>query len=68
MGDSGFLLNSFYVLHEELGRIARTRLLVLEVGGCQADGVSAALTSLGYTDVRVTPDLAGIPRVVEGRR
>ena len=55
-------------LHEELARIARTRLLVLEVGGCQADGVSAALTSLGYTDVRVTPDLAGIPRVVEGRR
>jgi hypothetical protein len=24
-------------------------------------------TSLGYTDVRVTPDLAGKPRVVEGR-
>ena len=55
-------------LHEELARIAKTHLLVLEVGECQADGVSTALTSLGYTDVRVTPDLAGIPRVVEGRR
>jgi release factor glutamine methyltransferase len=55
-------------LHAELARIAKTRDLVLEVGECQAEGVSAALTSLGYTDVRVTPDLAGIARVVEGRR
>jgi release factor glutamine methyltransferase len=55
-------------LHEKLARTAKTRLLVFEIGECQADGVSAALTSLGYTDVRVTPDLAGIPRVVEGRR
>jgi release factor glutamine methyltransferase len=55
-------------LHEGLARLARTRLLVLEVGRCQADDVAAALTSLGYEEVRVTPDLAGIPRVVEGRR
>jgi release factor glutamine methyltransferase len=55
-------------LHERLAQIADARFLVLEVGMCQADGVSAALTSLGYTDVRVTPDLAGIPRVVEARR
>jgi release factor glutamine methyltransferase len=55
-------------LHEELARVAQTRFLVLEVGRCQAANVSATLTSLGYTDVRVTPDLAGIPRVVEGRR
>jgi release factor glutamine methyltransferase len=55
-------------LHERLAQIADARLLVLEVGMCQAAGVSAALTSLGYTDVRVTPDLAGIPRVVEARR
>ena len=41
---------------------------VLEVGACQADDVSATLASLGYVDVRVTPDLAGIDRVVEGRR
>lgn len=55
-------------LHDELARLARTRLLVLEVGRCQADGVAAALTSLGYEEVRVTSDLAGIARVVEGRR
>jgi release factor glutamine methyltransferase len=55
-------------LHEQVARVARTRRLVLEVGRCQAEDVAATLTSLGYTDVRVTPDLAGIPRVVEGRR
>jgi release factor glutamine methyltransferase len=55
-------------LHEQLAGIAQTRFLVLEVGRGQADNVAATLTSLGYTDVRVTPDLAAIPRVVEGRR
>jgi release factor glutamine methyltransferase len=55
-------------LHADLARVADTRLLVLEVGWCQAGDVAEALTSLGYRDVHVTPDLAGIPRVVEGRR
>src|SRR5204862_3296925 len=55
-------------LHEQLARVAKTRFLVLEVGACQAHGVSETLTSLGYVDVRVTPDLAGVLRVVEGRR
>jgi release factor glutamine methyltransferase len=55
-------------LHEELARIGQTRFLVLESHECQARAVAATLTSLGYTDVRVTPDLAGKPRVVEGRR
>ena len=55
-------------LHEQLARVAQTGFLVLEVGMCQADHVAAALTSLGYVDVRVTPDLAGIALVVEGRR
>jgi len=55
-------------LHEEIARIARTRRLALEVGWCQARDVAATLRSLGYTDVRITPDLAGIERVVEGRR
>jgi release factor glutamine methyltransferase len=54
-------------LHERLARIARTGSLVLETHECQADDVAEALTSLGYMDVRVTPDLAGKPRVVEGR-
>jgi release factor glutamine methyltransferase len=55
-------------LHEELARIAETRLLVLETHECQAHDVAARLVSLGYTDVTVTPDLAGKSRVVEGRR
>jgi len=55
-------------LHEELARVARTRWLVLETHECQAHDVAETLMSLGYLDVRVTPDLAGKPRVVEGRR
>jgi release factor glutamine methyltransferase len=55
-------------LHEQIARLARTRLLVLEVGECQAQDVAETLRSLNYTDVAVTPDLAGKPRVVEGRR
>jgi release factor glutamine methyltransferase len=55
-------------LHEELARLSETRLLVLETHECQAADVAQTLESHGYTDVRVTPDLAGKPRVVEGRR
>jgi len=55
-------------LHEELARLAQTRFLVLETHECQARDVAQTLESQGYTDVRVTPDLGGKPRVVEGRR
>ena len=55
-------------LHEELARVARTRWLVLEVGDGQAPGVAAELERLGYVGVRITPDLAGRGRVVEGRK
>ena len=55
-------------LHDELARIADTGRLVLEVHECQAQDVAAALTSRGYVDVVVTPDLADKRRVVEGRR
>jgi release factor glutamine methyltransferase len=41
--------------------------LVLEVGDGQAQEVADELGSLGYADVRITPDLAGRDRVVEGR-
>jgi release factor glutamine methyltransferase len=55
-------------LHEELARrLARGRL-ALEVGDGQAPAVAATLRQLGYEDVRVTPDLAGRERVVEGIR
>jgi release factor glutamine methyltransferase len=55
-------------LHERLAEAARTRALVLEVGDGQADRVAAALETFAYRDVRITPDLAGVPRVVEGVR
>jgi release factor glutamine methyltransferase len=55
-------------IHEEIARLANTRLLVFEVGDGQADHVADALASLGYADVTITPDLAEEDRVVEGRR
>jgi release factor glutamine methyltransferase len=42
--------------------------LVLECGNGQAPGLAAELVRLGYEDVRITPDLAEVERVVEGRR
>jgi len=54
--------------HETIARVARTRFLVLEVGDGQAEEVARALRAAGYEDVVVTPDLAGVDRVVEGRR
>lgn len=54
--------------HETIARIARTCFLVLEVGDGQAAEVARALRAAGYEDVAITPDLAGVARVVEGRR
>lgn len=54
--------------HERLAHAARTRFLVLEVGDGQAAGVAETLRREGYREVRVTPDLAGRERVVEGLR
>jgi release factor glutamine methyltransferase len=54
--------------HATIARLARTRFLVLEVGDGQAGEVAEALRAAGYEDVVVTPDLAGVDRVVEGRR
>ena len=50
-----------------LGVLAPGGRLVLECGDGQADDVAAGLRELGYEDVLATPDLAGRPRVVEGR-
>jgi release factor glutamine methyltransferase len=43
-------------------------MLVLEVGHRQGGTVAGMLREAGFTDVVVHPDLAGIGRVVEGRR
>jgi release factor glutamine methyltransferase len=42
--------------------------LVLECGDDQALGLAAELRRLGYDGIRITADLAGVERVVEGRR
>jgi release factor glutamine methyltransferase len=42
--------------------------LVLEVGDGQAEATAALLGEIGYREVRVTADLAGRGRVVEGKR
>ena len=42
--------------------------LVLEVGDGQAGRVASKLERAGYADIRITPDLAGRDRVVEGTR
>jgi release factor glutamine methyltransferase len=55
-------------LHERIVREAKTRFLVLEVGLGQAHDVAAALRAHGYRDIAITPDLAGIERVVEGTK
>jgi release factor glutamine methyltransferase len=54
-------------LHEEIVRASRTTWLVLEVGLGRAATVRDLFAEHGYDDTRITRDLAGIERVVEGR-
>jgi release factor glutamine methyltransferase len=54
--------------HERLARAARARFLVMEVGDDQAAAVAERVTALGWQGVRVTRDLAGKERVVEGSK
>jgi release factor glutamine methyltransferase len=62
----GALLGSGF--HALIARTARTRFLVLEVGDGQAAEVARVLAAAGYREVRITADLAGTDRVVEGTR
>jgi release factor glutamine methyltransferase len=55
-------------LHEEIVRRARTCVLVLEVADDRAQEVAKMMRTSGYGDIAVTNDLAGLQRVVEGRR
>jgi release factor glutamine methyltransferase len=48
--------------------LAETGAVVLEAADGAARDVAALLESLGYAQVRVTKDLTGRERVVEGRR
>jgi len=44
------------------------RLVALEIGSTQAEAVTALTHQAGFPDVRVEQDLAGLDRVVVGRR
>jgi release factor glutamine methyltransferase len=52
----------------EAGRRNEVRLVALEVGAGQADSVSGLLAGAGFAEVTRRRDLAGIERVVVGRR
>ncbi len=54
--------------HERLARSTAARFLVLEVGDGQANDVAEILTAAGWREVRVTADLTGTERVVEGAK
>ena len=53
---------------EALARAVESGWLVLEVHEERAPEAAALLAGLGYERIGVTDDLAGRPRVVEGRR
>lgn len=54
--------------HERIAQAAATRFLVLETGDGEAPVVAATLRRLGYRSVRITRDLTGVERVVEGEQ
>lgn len=54
--------------YELISQAAQTRFLVFEVGDGQAGDVARVLELAGYRDIRITCDLAGLERVVEGAR
>jgi release factor glutamine methyltransferase len=53
---------------EALSVLRHGAWIVLECGDGQAASLAARLRALGYDRVTVSPDLAGVDRVVEGRR
>jgi release factor glutamine methyltransferase len=55
------------VVRGSVGVLSPAGALALEVGEGQAARTAELLEELGFDDVRVTPDLNGIDRVVEGR-
>jgi release factor glutamine methyltransferase len=55
-------------MHARIAALAQAPALVFEVGDGQADEVAEALQRNGFPHVTITPDLAGVDRVVEGTR
>jgi release factor glutamine methyltransferase len=52
----------------QTGERERIRVVALEIGHEQADAVGELMRAAGFSDVRAERDLAGIERVVVGRR
>lgn len=52
--------------YDRLARAASSRFLVVEVGAGWAQNAAASLRMVGWRDIRVTADLTGVERVVEG--
>jgi release factor glutamine methyltransferase len=62
-----------FTFHRRLAEVARDRLkpegaVMVEAGFGQAARVAEFFEAAGITGVCITPDYAGIPRIVEGRR
>jgi release factor glutamine methyltransferase len=55
-------------IHEQIAVAADATHVVFEVGDDQAADVAAVLERLAYSNVRITADLTGRERVVEGER
>ena len=55
------------VLAQSLDWLARPGAVVVELAPHQADAAAMVARSMGYVDVRVEPDLAGLARVLVGR-
>jgi release factor glutamine methyltransferase len=53
--------------HVEIARVADTRTIAFEVADGEARAVAGSLAELGYDGIRITRDLTGTERVVEGR-
>ncbi len=54
--------------HERLARAASSRFIAVEVGDSQAEAVGEILLEADWRDVRITSDLTGTDRVVEGAK
>jgi release factor glutamine methyltransferase len=52
--------------YDRLARAANSRFIVVEVGAGWSQSAAAALRSVGWRDIRITTDLTGVERVVEG--
>ena len=55
-------------VHEQLARAAAARFIAFEVADGKAAEIAGILTVAGWRDVRITPDLTGTERVVEGTK